>query len=411
VATIVPAETPVRPNPRIDADPSRWCDLRDDIVRAIVASATPEREDRLFPGDVQQFSAGGLGLAWGAAGVLYALSVTGAGRYQQFEEWLIQRAKSPARGSRLGLYDGLHGAAFTLDHLGYRQEALDVLDVCLREKWPSLRSDLLGGLAGIGLNLHHFADRTGEPALRAAARRAAEMVAEMVGEHWDRGDEGPNPVAGAGAKAGLMRGPSGAALLLLRAYDDTGDSGFLDRAAAALRQDLRRCVTRDNGAVEVNEGWRTMPYLDVGSIGIGMVLDEYLTRQHDEQFADARRGIEVAAQARMYIQPGLFSGRAGMLLYLAGRSASPSSDPRVAAQIQGLSWHALYHGDGLTFPGTTLLRLSMDLATGSAGILLALGAALHDEPVQAPLLRTVRPAHGSAEPTAPRQPTRIHIGI
>ena len=40
----------------------------------------------------------------------------------------------------------------------------------------------------------------------------------------------------------------------------------------------------------------------------------------------------------------------------------------------------------LAFPGEQLLRLSMDLATGTAGVLLALGAALHDEPVHLPFL-------------------------
>src|SRR5262249_5913948 len=159
----------------------------------------------------------------------------------------------------------------------------------------------------------------------------------------------------------------------------------LDRAAAALRCDLRRCITRDSGVLEVNEGWRTMPYLDVGSIGIGMVIDEYLARRNDDEFADefatASRGIERAASSTMYILPGLFSGRAGVLLYLAGRSSAPITDPRVAKQLRGLSWHALPYADGMAFPGTGLLRLSMDLATGTAGVLLAIGAALHDQPV------------------------------
>jgi hypothetical protein len=45
------------------------------------------------------------------------------------------------------------------------------------------------------------------------------------------------------------------------------------------------------------------------------------------------------------------------------------------------------------------MRLSMDLATGTAGVLLALGAALNDTPVHAPLL----PAHrvGAATPQTP----------
>lgn len=56
-----------------------------------------------------------------------------------------------------------------------------MVDICLRENWESLGADLFGGVAGIGLNLLYLADRTGEPALRVAARRAAELVAERIG--------------------------------------------------------------------------------------------------------------------------------------------------------------------------------------------------------------------------------------
>lgn len=395
------AQTPPEPIPRIEPDPEAWPALRDDLARSIVASATPERDDRLFPGDPQQFGLGSIGLAYGTAGVLYALSVTGAGRHPQFEEWLVRRATRPVAGTRPGLFDGLHGAAFTLDHLGYQQQALDTLDICLREKWESLGLDLSGGLSGIGLNLLHFADRTGEPALRLAAHRAAELVLQRLpADNPDADTSGSEQ-----GYAGLMRGGSGPALLLLRAYDDTGDTGYLDGAAKALRQDLQRCYRRPNGTLEVNEGWRTMPYLATGSIGIGLVLDEYLARRPDEQFAEAARTIEATARSKMYILPGLFSGRAGILLYLAGRTPDPAYDPWVARQVRNLSWHALRYGGGLAFPGTALMRLSMDLATGTAGVLLALGAALHDAPVHAPLLAPTR-----REPPAPQTPAPTGAG-
>jgi serine/threonine protein kinase len=387
VAVIAPGPRTEDAVTRIEPDPGQWPALRAALARAILASATPDRDDRLFPGDAEQFSVGGLGLAYGAAGVLYALSATGAGRYPEGEEWLLRQVQNPPSGTRPGLYDGLHGAAYVLEHLGHRQPALDTVDICLRENWQALGVDLAGGLSGIGLNLLHLADRTGEPALRVAARQAAELVAERVAAE-PAGEPGePTLVSGRQhGYAGLLRGWSGPALLLLRCYDDTGEAGYLDAAASALRQDLRRCVVRDNGVLEVDEGWRTMPYLDVGSIGIGLALDQYLARRPDEQFAQASRGVEAAAQAEMYILPGLFSGRAGILLYLAGRSPEPARDPQVARQVRGLAWHALPYAGGMAFPGTGLLRLSMDLATGTAGVLLALAAALHDQPVPAPLL-------------------------
>jgi hypothetical protein len=165
-----------------------------------------------------------------------------------------------------------------------------------------------------------------------------------------------------------------------------------------------------------------MPYLAVGSVGIGLVLDEYLSRRHDDQFAQASRRAVAAAQAQMYILPGLFSGRAGILLYLAGRSRAghdgdpdpgrlPAGEPPVARQVRGLAWHALPYAGGLAFPGCGLLRLSMDLATGTAGVLLALGSALHGEPVAAPLLAaTVRSAGPRPAAPAPQTPAPTGAG-
>lgn len=94
------------------------------MIKAILASATPERDDRLYPGDVAQFSdGGGLGLAHGAAGVLYALAAVGAERHDEGERWLLDHTAPAPTGTPLGLYDGLAGVAHTLDLLGHRQRA------------------------------------------------------------------------------------------------------------------------------------------------------------------------------------------------------------------------------------------------------------------------------------------------
>jgi hypothetical protein len=135
-----------------------------------------------------------------------------------------------------------------------------------------------------------------------------------------------------------------------------------------------------------------MPYIADGSVGIGLVLQDYLAHRDDEQFAEAAAAIRSAAEGRFYVWPGLFSGRAGMILYLS-RACPPGTagrDPLVAAHVRALSWHALTYRRQLAFPGDQLLRLSMDLASGTAGVMLALGAALHDEPVHLPFLGPVR---------------------
>ncbi|GGS71675.1 class III lanthionine synthetase LanKC [Nonomuraea spiralis] len=373
-------ETPV-PQPGT----ATWAELREAMCRAIRAAATPARDDRLFPGDVAQFKpGGGLNVATGAAGVLLALSATGLGPFPEYENWLRERAPRPAQGSGLGLYDGLHGIAHVLDRLGHRQDALDVVEVALREQWERLESALFSGLSGIGLNLLRLG-RT-EPSLTGPAMRAVDICADRLGGP----DDVPTISGGSNPRAGLMYGSSGPALLFLHAYEHTGDRALLDLAGTALRQDLRRCRASEDGSLQVDQGWRLLPYLDEGSAGIAMVLRRYLTHRPDEELAAALDRLTLAARAGFFVQPGLFTGRAGLIAALAG-------EPAARDLIKGLSWHALPYGGGLAFPGDGLLRLSMDFATGTAGVLFALGAVLGDQPARLPFLEA-----------APERPTPDH---
>ncbi|WP_194822885.1 class III lanthionine synthetase LanKC [Micromonospora sp. S-DT3-3-22] len=370
-----------RPDPDVvRVDPDDWPGLRDRLVRAITASATPHRDDRLFPGDIRQFSGndGGLNLAHGAAGVLWALHATGAPVDPDHVRWLIDRVREPASGSRLGFFDGLHGVAYVLDLLGHRDEARRLLDRCLDEPWTELGNDLVGGLPGIALNLTHFATLTGEDRYETAARRAVDLVVDRLGDV----DSVAEVSGGRYPYAGLMRGGAGAALMLLHRHEREPDARLLDHAGTALRQDLRRCVRRDDGHLEVNEGWRTMPYLAEGSVGVGLVLDRYLRHRPDDTLREQADAIRRCADFPFYAQSGLFAGRAGIVAYLAGRGEYDVA--RTQARLLG--WHALPYAGGTAFPGDQLLRLSMDLATGTAGVLAAVAASRPTDPVRLPLL-------------------------
>ncbi len=366
-----------------------WADVRESMCRAILASATPDRDDRLFPGDIAQFQpGGGLNVANGAAGVLYAMAVTGAERMPEHEDWLRKRALTPVTGMGIGFYDGLHGIAYVLDLLGHRQDALDTIELISRQSLDTRELGLRAGLSGAGLNLLHFAELTGEPALAEQAMGIVDVVADRLGGPEDV----PETSGGDNPHAGLMYGSSGAALLFLHAYERSGDTALLDRAAVALRQDLRRCKITDDGSMQVNQGWRTLPYLDEGSVGIEPVLRRYLALRHDEGFAEALTGLELVTRSGFFVMPGLFTGRAGLIAGVgmrgtvaAGEDRRP--DPEAVELIRGLRWHALPYGGGLTYPGDQLLRLSMDLATGTAGVLLAVGTALHEQPVGLPFLQ------------------------
>ncbi len=352
--------------------PGDWPYSRDSMVKAILASATPDRDDRLFPGDVAQFSdGGGLGLAHGAAGVLYALDATGADRHEEGERWLLDRTAPPPVGTPLGLYDGLAGVAHVLDRLGHRQRALDLIDGILAERWQNLSSTLHGGLAGLGLVLGQLAADTGESELRERAAEAADILVRRLAE-----SRPASPGGGPGC-CGVRAGPRCSWCGSTNRQATSGCStrqlplcarilSAVSCSAAAAWRSTRaggRCRTSATEASVWAWSW---------------TISWPISPMRQGSSSAPAPKILTAATSRFYAQPGLFQGRAGMILHLA-RTTAPGSDAhRLAEQVAGLGWFAMSYEGQLAFPGHQMMRLSMDLGTGTAGCLLALGAALGD---------------------------------
>jgi hypothetical protein len=232
----------------------------------------------------------------------------------------------------------------------------------------------------------HVADATGDEAYLEAAIGLAANGTDAL-------DRRPDLLR----RAGLFRGWSGLALFLVRLHERIDDPLLLAAAGRAVQADLDRC-TWMNDTLQVDEGWRVLPYLDVGTAGVGLVLSELLAHRHDHKLAAQQDAIRRAASAELVIQSGLFMGRAGLLLYL--RSLRPVPVAAIEAHVASMAWHAVPYQGHLTFVGDQLARLSMDLATGSAGVLLALGSVLAERPLSLPFLRPVPWVPGDDKPSS-----------
>ncbi|RZQ61895.1 class III lanthionine synthetase LanKC [Amycolatopsis suaedae] len=354
-----------------------WQAVRKSIAEAILASATPERTDRLFPGDIQQFEVGGLCFGYGAAGVLHALHRTEASRYPEHERWLIDavRRTPPVRP---GFYDGAHGIAYVLENFGHHDLADELLAAAEGLVRKTTDHNLEGGLAGIGLNHLHFAATRDD---RAHLDKAVHLGERLAGALPDA--EPP----GKFGRAGLLSGWSGPALLFTRLFERTGDETWLDHAAAALDRDLAECATTDDGSLQVRDGdARTLPYVGIGSAGIALVAEELAVHRPP---AGRLPDLLLACRGEFVIHPGLMFGRAGLMAALAAagrRQPDPELDGVIARHLSRFAWYALPYRGGVAFPGNQLLRLSMDLNTGGAGVLLALAAVLDGHGAVLPFL-------------------------
>ncbi|MFE7592310.1 class III lanthionine synthetase LanKC [Kitasatospora sp. NPDC057512] len=338
--------------------------VRRELVAGIHAGATPDRPDRLFPGDVGGFADGGTGVSHGAAGVLYALHRAGADWPREYADWLVaavrRRADRPGAG---GLYEGPLGIALALARIG-RAEAAEELVGRTRTAHPAREAGLFGGRAGAALARLRLAEALDSPReLAHALDDARELASVLRGEPVPGLDE---PTA-----AGLLYGLAGVALLQLRLYRRTGERWLLDSGRAALERAVAQCVRVPDGSVQVLESGRRLAYLDRGSSGIALVLREYL--EHGELpggeafLADVRK---VCAPGFIR-EPGLFRGRVGLTLALDGLGGAPARED-VLGQVRKLQWHLVARPEGLLVPGMQLRRFSADLHTGAAGVLLAL---------------------------------------
>ncbi|MFC8823138.1 class III lanthionine synthetase LanKC [Streptomyces rochei] len=355
-----------------------WPALRSSVAEGILAAASPERDDRLFPGDIEQFhgQGGGTNFAFGASGVLWALTEVGLTVPDHHIDWLIHsigRLTEP----RPGFYDGLSGVAYALDRIGRPQEARALLGRVADLPEEDVDHSLFSGRAGIGLTLLDFARRDGESAFLERAVRLADRITGQA-EH----------VSGQRQRPGLMHGGAGSALFLLRLYEQTQDRKHLDQAVDALRHDLAHSGWGAGQSAAQDAPWRT-PVL-TGGAGTALVLQELLAHAPDPELGEAFDDLRGTIAPRFFAHAGLFTGRAGAVLAHHRLRGSAGQDDTLRQHLAAFGWHAIPHAGDLAFLGDQCLRLSTDLATGAAGVLFAVDAVLGGKNLGLPFL-TPRP--------------------
>lgn len=337
----------------------------------LVADADPSRHDRLWPGDPLQFSRAPFSLAHGSAGVISALQSAGTAIPPNLWAW-TDRALAASDDAAPGLLDGLAGAVGVLRRAGRHAEAVAVRDRVRAREGNDLDDDLGSGLAGIGLMLLSEAEH--DPALVSEAGEIARLLERRAAAR-----EIAPPGTVATGSAGLLSGGAGGALFALRLFERTGDPADLRLAERLLEDDLVALVPAPDGSLQIDEGWRSMPYLATGSAGIGVVLADLLPYSPERaRYRDLLDGLVRTAMTGFAIQSGLFHGRAGLLLFLLHVRDQVDDvaavDRAVAHHVGELAVHGLRRPIGPSFPGDGLLRASCDLATGSAGVLAVLAA-------------------------------------
>jgi serine/threonine protein kinase len=339
----------------------------------ICVAADYSRKDRLFPADPKIFVTNPLSLAYGAAGVIYALQKVSGKVPQQAYDWILSH-KITLDLYPPGLYVGLSGIAWSLLEIGAVLEAEKLCRLASTSRLLDDSPDIFYGIAGWGLTNLRFFEETGDEFYLEMARRAGRrLVADA--QHHERGCHWGSATS---TSLGFAHGASGIGLFLLYLYLATNNHRFLEIGQQALEFDLSFGIdTVDAGLSwgKVSDMPSTVyPYWRYGSAGVGAALLRFHKLLGGERYRRILDRIFIDTDRKYASFPGRFIGLAGIgdfLLDMYRFNPAPMYLESARKVGRGLM-HFRVNRHGMAFPGDMLSRLSCDYGTGSAGIALFL---------------------------------------
>ncbi len=390
--------------------------LADRTADTLEAMGRPGHPVRVYPTNPLGYETDTRALAAGTSGVLHALHRAGRACDPAVVRRLRDEALAAAETSAPGLLYGTAGIACVLAELGQEDAAGTLLTSAAAHPLNATSATYGGGAAGTALGLLAHHRRTGEQHWLDLAQRLLDGIPD--------GDELTSWLSPA-HRSGLVGGRAGVALAMYALYRRTGDPHLFTRGMRLLGAELAYAepLPVDGlGFKTTLADRRVYPYLFAGSAGYAEVLSRYLAHRPDAEFgaadtdlgaADVLERCLRACSARFAVFPGLFPGMAGLAVTLAGagrRLGRPELVDAAFTSARGLFRYAVPREDGVGWLGEPGQRLSADLWSGSAGILLALRQLTDSAPAPLDPLDEHLAASRGAVTRAPEERSGRHGG-
>ncbi|MFI6349187.1 lanthionine synthetase LanC family protein [Streptomyces sp. NPDC050560] len=215
----------------------------DGIAEYLLNTADTTRDDRLYPADPMVFLTNPLSLAHGAYGTLYALRLLTGEVPPAHLGWALRRPVD--RGAvPPGLYHGAAGVAWAQSALGLPEAAARTLRDL--DGHPALHEEagVATGAAGYGMACLRLWRDTGDSGFLARAADTAAHLADLArSEGGTAWWEHPSGTT----PVGYAEGASGVAMFLLALHTATGDTAPLQLGRAALDFDLAQAEYQPGG--------------------------------------------------------------------------------------------------------------------------------------------------------------------
>ncbi|AMX00148.1 class III lanthionine synthetase LanKC [Rummeliibacillus stabekisii] len=352
--------------------------LIDGLRNGIIQNLIPDKG--LIHGDIRQYElpGGQTNVLTGGTGAALALFRSGT-IDNKVTNWLKNDLIDKTHlENNQGLLTGNAGIATTLYELGYREDALKLFNE-VSEDFDLNDVSLRSGLAGIGLAFVSLYLEDGNNRNLEKAESIAGYIEDFIssGKSLSVSDWAAVPL-------GLIDGWSGVSLFYSALYSITRNKEFYLRAVSLIENDLKN--TQEDEAVNtlqsIDEKNRLLPYLSGGTTGIGVAI-WYLNHVSDQNlYQKELKQIVNLSNIRCTFSGGLFDG-AGSFLLLPSivQDSAERIEEEIKRATERLNLFLIHKENQILFPGNFCYRLSDDLYSGSAGIILGLKGILEANPL------------------------------
>ncbi|WP_124068237.1 class III lanthionine synthetase LanKC [Clostridium sp. E02] len=324
----------------------------------------------ILQGDIRQYvSKGGkLNVMTGGFGIVLALSRTGE-LPEVARQW-VERYSAHKYLKNLddGLFTGKAGVACVLYELGYKQLSRKVINNINIEKEEIADVSILSGLAGTGLALLSLTSDSEFTDLLPCCITIAKQLEKAFQK-----DAKIIKIDDDFITMGLIDGWAGVSMFFTALYRATNNKKWLNNAIITLKKDIDNCIRDEHGVLHTDDKSRILPYLAGGSVGIAIAIHQLQEFIPQDMFIEELRDILKMNKTRVCYNGGLFRGFGSFILVNNILHCCDPNAPDITLKLlHHLNNYIVEDDNNLFIAGDYGYKLSHDLYTGSAGILLTL---------------------------------------
>lgn len=351
-------------------------DTLDKLKNALLKNCNIESKG-FINGDIRQYEmdCGLLNLQNGGFGAILALLRLDSLNDEQ-RQWIENQIPDLLNNNyNNGFLTGRSGIACVLYECGYKEEAIQLMDLVMDSyDKGSVDISLRSGLAGIGIAFACIGTEENNEEYLSQSKQITQTLLDKVDN-----EELPIGTDWQSYNAGILDGHTGISIFLTLLYEITRNEKYLSFSEMLIERELTKSISSEDGSLRLLDSKtnRMYPYLSNGSIGLGLAITALNRTDKCFSFQDELEAIIKATDYRIVLEPGLFDGIGGFLL------ANCFQENTILTEeiLEVLNLFLIEHEDTYLVPGKMFYKLSSDVHTGVAGVILGMLSAENESPL------------------------------